>query len=198
MNASPYKSCSCWAPWVQCSTCPSWQLLLLRILTPSASLARPLILALSLLGQGSSCRAWGVSRWPSARRRGRVSGPGARVLQAVNSSVGVSHCAAWTWKGGAAAAVLLHESGVGSGPRYMICVRVRFSHGSVFSDSRNVQKRATKSDTSGHCVEWSKCWVGASWELQQRGVREVQQCYVVTHQSIKKVVHFYCLVMHLV
>ena len=32
--------------------------------------------------------------------------------------------------------------------------RTRFSHGRVFSDSRNlnVQKRATKSDTSGHCL----------------------------------------------
>ena len=32
---------------------------------------------------------------------------------------------------------------------------VRFSHGPVFSDSRNVQKRATKSDTSGHCLDTS-------------------------------------------
>ena len=30
--------------------------------------------------------------------------------------------------------------------------RVQFSHVRVFSDSRNVQKRATKSDTSGHCL----------------------------------------------
>ena len=30
--------------------------------------------------------------------------------------------------------------------------RVRFSHVRVFSDSRNLQKRATKSDTSGHCL----------------------------------------------
>ena len=30
--------------------------------------------------------------------------------------------------------------------------RVQFSHGRVFSDSRNVQKRATKSDISGHCL----------------------------------------------
>ena len=29
---------------------------------------------------------------------------------------------------------------------------VRFSHVRVFSDSHNVQKRATKSDTSGHCL----------------------------------------------
>ena len=29
---------------------------------------------------------------------------------------------------------------------------VRFSHGSRFFDLRNVQKRATKSDTSGHCL----------------------------------------------
>ena len=28
---------------------------------------------------------------------------------------------------------------------------VRFSHGSVFFDSHNVQTRATKSDSSGHC-----------------------------------------------
>ena len=28
----------------------------------------------------------------------------------------------------------------------------RFSHGRVLFDSRNVQKRATKSDTSGHCL----------------------------------------------
>ena len=31
--------------------------------------------------------------------------------------------------------------------------RVQFSHVRVFSDSRNVQKRATKTDTSGHCIE---------------------------------------------
>ena len=30
--------------------------------------------------------------------------------------------------------------------------RVRFSHVRVFSDSRNVQKCATKSDTLGHCL----------------------------------------------
>ena len=30
--------------------------------------------------------------------------------------------------------------------------RVQFSHVSVFSDLRNVQKRATKSDTSDHCL----------------------------------------------
>ena len=30
--------------------------------------------------------------------------------------------------------------------------RTRFSHGRRFFDSRNVQKRATKSDTSGHCL----------------------------------------------
>ena len=30
--------------------------------------------------------------------------------------------------------------------------RVQFSHVHVFSDSRNVRKRATKSDTSGHCL----------------------------------------------
>ena len=30
--------------------------------------------------------------------------------------------------------------------------RVQFSHVRVFSYSRNVQKRATKSDTSGHCL----------------------------------------------
>ena len=57
---------------------------------------------------------------------------------------------------------------IGSGPRYMIRVtlfctihtdmrelyafRVQFSHVRVFSDSRIVQKRATKSDTSGHCL----------------------------------------------
>ena len=29
----------------------------------------------------------------------------------------------------------------------------RFSHGRRFFDSRNVQKRATKSDTSGHCLK---------------------------------------------
>ena len=33
--------------------------------------------------------------------------------------------------------------------------RVQFSHVRVFSDSRNVQKRATKSDTSGHCLDTS-------------------------------------------
>ena len=29
---------------------------------------------------------------------------------------------------------------------------MRFSHGRVLFDSRNVQKRATKSDTLGHCL----------------------------------------------
>ena len=38
--------------------------------------------------------------------------------------------------------------------------RVQFSHVRVFSDSRNVQKRATKSDTSGHCLAGSKAGVG--------------------------------------
>ena len=47
---------------------------------------------------------------------------------------------------------------VGSGPRHMIRVTLFctlcewFSHGRRFFDSRNVQKRATKSDTSGHCL----------------------------------------------
>ena len=53
---------------------------------------------------------------------------------------------------------------VDSGPRYLICVFffarpyenfTRFSHGRVFYDSRNVQKRATKSDTSDHCLDQS-------------------------------------------
>ena len=30
--------------------------------------------------------------------------------------------------------------------------RVQFSHGRVLFDPRNVQKRETKSDTSGHCL----------------------------------------------
>ena len=34
----------------------------------------------------------------------------------------------------------------------LAALRVQFSHVRVFSDSRNVQKRATKSDTSGHCL----------------------------------------------
>ena len=57
---------------------------------------------------------------------------------------------------------------LGSDLRYMICVTpfchvptamresrailVRFSHGRRFFDSLNVQKRATKSNTSGHCL----------------------------------------------
>ena len=38
--------------------------------------------------------------------------------------------------------------------RMSVCVlkRVRFSHVRVCFDSPNVQKRATKSDTSGHCL----------------------------------------------
>ena len=35
---------------------------------------------------------------------------------------------------------------------FLHAFRVQFSHVRVFSDSRNVQKRATKSDTSGHCL----------------------------------------------
>ena len=38
-------------------------------------------------------------------------------------------------------------------------VRVRFSHVRVLFDSRNVQKRATKSDTSGHCLQ-------AEWQIK--------------------------------
>ena len=53
---------------------------------------------------------------------------------------------------------------LGSGPRYIIRVtrfctslhcarkRVQFLHVCVFSDSPNVQKRATKSETLGHCL----------------------------------------------
>ena len=33
-----------------------------------------------------------------------------------------------------------------------VAFRVQFSHVRVFSDSRNLQKRATKSDTSDHCL----------------------------------------------
>ena len=36
--------------------------------------------------------------------------------------------------------------------RELHAFHVRFSHVRVFSDLRNVQKRATKSDTSGHCL----------------------------------------------
>ena len=39
---------------------------------------------------------------------------------------------------------------IAAGPPFTVR-RVRFSHVRVFSDSRNVQKHATKSDTSGHC-----------------------------------------------
>ena len=35
--------------------------------------------------------------------------------------------------------------------------RVRFSLGSVSFDSRNAQKRETKSDTSGHCLSVGHC-----------------------------------------
>ena len=35
---------------------------------------------------------------------------------------------------------------------------VWFSQGSRFFDSCNVQKRATKSDTSGHCLVWAGDW----------------------------------------
>ena len=44
---------------------------------------------------------------------------------------------------------------------------VRFSHGRVFFDSHNVQKRATKSDTSGHCL-WpkdTKFWLGSNYQF---------------------------------
>ena len=36
--------------------------------------------------------------------------------------------------------------------RELHAFRVQFSNVRVFSDSRNVQKRAIKSDTSGHCL----------------------------------------------
>ena len=42
--------------------------------------------------------------------------------------------------------------------REMHAFRVHFSHVRVFSDTRNVQKRATKSDTSGHCLLATRCW----------------------------------------
>ena len=43
--------------------------------------------------------------------------------------------------------------------------RARFSHGHRFFDSRNVQKRATKSDTSAHCLlpTWTRN-NSASWK----------------------------------
>ena len=41
---------------------------------------------------------------------------------------------------------------------FLHAFRVQFSHVRVFSDSRNVQKRATKSDTSGHCLPFPSAW----------------------------------------
>ena len=68
----------------------------------------------------------------------------------------------------------VEQGRLGSGLRYVICVthfctlreseelhidmrelhafRVQFAHVRVFSDSSNLQKRATKSDTLGHCL----------------------------------------------
>ena len=36
--------------------------------------------------------------------------------------------------------------------RVLRAILVQFSYVRIFSDSHNVQKRATKSDTSGHCL----------------------------------------------
>ena len=41
--------------------------------------------------------------------------------------------------------------------RELHAFHVRFSHVRVFSDLRNVQKRATKSVTSGHCLGCTFC-----------------------------------------
>ena len=43
---------------------------------------------------------------------------------------------------------------------------LQFSHVRVFSDSLNLQKRATKSDTSGHCLPSSEDMLCSFWELQ--------------------------------
>ena len=48
---------------------------------------------------------------------------------------------------------------------------MQFSHGRVFSDSRNVQKRATKSDTSGHCL---RCSAGCL--LEGKGLNGFCRC----------------------
>ena len=56
-----------------------------------------------------------------------------------------------------------HESQKTYGHARITCYSSRaigllFSHRHRFFDSRNVQKRATKSDTSGHCLLPAPCW----------------------------------------
>ena len=60
----------------------------------------------------------------------------------------------WWWTTGGAATADTWYCALGSGPRYMICVTyfTLFAHGLRFFDLLNMQKRATKSDTSGHCL----------------------------------------------
>ena len=47
----------------------------------------------------------------------------------------------------------MRESHAFSSHTFLRSKRVQFSHVRVISDSRNVQKRATESDTSGHCLQ---------------------------------------------
>ena len=55
------------------------------------------------------------------------------------------------------------ELGSGPGPEVSHEKRVRTSHLRVLFDLRNVQKRATKSDTLGHCLCRSTC----SWLVKE-------------------------------
>ena len=55
------------------------------------------------------------------------------------------------------------ELGSGQGPEVSHEKRVRFSHLRMLFDSRNVQKRATKSDTLRHCI----CRTTCSWLVKE-------------------------------
>ena len=57
--------------------------------------------------------------------------------------------------------------------------RVRFLHGRVFFGSRNVQKRATKSDNSGHCLA-----LGGSRRLLQGRVIFDKRCKVKVAREV--------------
>ena len=111
MNDSPYMLCSCWTGLQHCLSArprccggswrpqPSW-------LGPWCWRSR----------RGSSCRAWGANRWPHARLQWRHSVSGLGAASSVSTLL-----LAWQWrqslcseKGGAAAASLLHESGLGA------------------------------------------------------------------------------------
>ena len=75
--------------------------------------------------------------------------------------------------------------------------RVRFSHVRVFSDSRNVQKRATKSETSGHCLSMTDTnrykqiltYMDQSWIALGTKVKylQIQKCEQMAREAYERI-----------